>query len=197
MFDFWLYLFSPFWKNVPVRCLQHFFDLSSCSQVLPSAQFGDFAQESSVSLSVWLSQHCFPFLNLLFAKLASEESLNYCHFILGHVFHREEYGGCFYWHFVLWMLPSTHTETAQASRMPVNTCTAELNNEIVQPSITLLNYAFSSQMHILFCCSQRLACGKYEEDTGRSVLRWDLFATVAWLITSVLEVSFTLNSSVF
>lgn len=151
----------------------------------------------SASLLVWLLQHCVPFLILLLPKLASEESLNCRCFILDDIFRGEEYSGCFCWRFVLWMLPSTYTETAQASSMPVNTSTAELNNELVQTSITLFNYAFSSQKHILFCCSQRMACGKYREDTGRSVLRWDLFATTAWLITSVLEVSFTFNSSVF
>lgn len=37
-------------------------------------------------------------------------------------------------------------ESAQPSSIPVNACTAERNNEIVQTSITIPNYAFSSQI---------------------------------------------------
>ena len=79
-------LFSPLQKDVPVWCPQDFFELSSCSQILRSAQFADFAPDSSLSPLVWISQCCFPSLVLLLAKLARKGSLNYHYFILDDVF---------------------------------------------------------------------------------------------------------------
>lgn len=54
-----------------------------------------------MSLLVGLSQHCFPFLILLLAKLASKEGLNYCHVILDDVFH----GGGIRWVLLLTFCP--------------------------------------------------------------------------------------------
>lgn len=82
------------------------------------------------------------FSDLLAAELTSKEDLlgsELSPFILD-IFHEGEYGGCICC-FVLWIPPDKYIEPVLASSTPVNTYTAELNNEIVQTSITPLFFS--------------------------------------------------------
>lgn len=147
-----------------------FLELSSCSQILPSAQFGDFAQNGSISLLVWLSKQ-FSSSIPTFSKVGKQRESKLSPFY---------FGLCFSWRGIWWVLLLTFCPL-EASMYIHWDCTGiqyackHLHCRAKQWNSSdinhLLNYAFSSQTHILFCCSQRMACGKYREDTGRSVLR--------------------------
>lgn len=110
------------------------------------------------------------FSDLLAAELTSEDDLlgsELSPFILD-IFHEGEYGGCICC-FVLWIPPDKYIEPVLASSTPVNTYTAELNNEIVQTSITPLNYAFSSQMHFFFFFFSVVHRGWHVGNAGKTV----------------------------